>query len=90
VEAALLHDIGKTRIPLDIVKKPGVLTKRERKLIEVHTTVGAEILVQTEGLRPLTPLVALEHHRSARGDGYPDLGSAAPHIMSQMVSVADI
>jgi putative nucleotidyltransferase with HDIG domain len=90
VEAALLHDIGKTRIPLDIVKKPGVLTKRERKLIEVHTTVGAEILVQTEGLRPLTPLVALEHHRSARGDGYPDLGSAVPHIMSQMVSVADI
>jgi putative nucleotidyltransferase with HDIG domain len=90
VEAALLHDIGKTRIPLDIVKKPGALTKRERKLINAHTTFGAEILVQTEGLRPLTPLVALEHHRSARGGGYPDLGSEVPHIMSQMVSVADI
>ena len=90
VEAALLHDIGKTRIPLDIVKKPGVLTKSERTLIEAHTRFGAEILVQTEGLRPLTPLVALEHHRSARGDGYPDLGSDVPHIMSQMVSVADI
>lgn len=90
VEAALLHDIGKTRIPLDIVKKPGALTKRERKLIEAHTTFGAEILVQTEGLRPLTPLVALEHHRSAKGGGYPDLGSAVPHIMSQIVSVADI
>jgi len=90
VEGALLHDIGKTRIPLDIVKKPGALTKRERRLIEAHTTFGAEILVQTEGLRPLTPLVALEHHRSARGGGYPDLGSDVPHIMSQMVSVADI
>jgi putative nucleotidyltransferase with HDIG domain len=90
VEAALLHDIGKTRIPLDIVKKPGALTKRERRLIEAHTTFGAEILAQTEGLRPLTPLVALEHHRSARGGGYPDLGSDVPHIMSQMVSVADI
>ncbi len=90
VEAALLHDIGKTRIPLDIVKKPGALTKRERRLIEAHTTFGAEILAQAEGLRPLTPLVALEHHRSARGGGYPDLGSDVPHIMSQMVSVADI
>jgi len=90
VEAALLHDIGKTRIPLEIVKKPGALTKRERKLIDAHTTLGAAMLAQTEGLNPLTPLVALEHHRSAKGGGYPDLGSEVPHIMSQVVSVADI
>ena len=90
VEAALLHDIGKTKIPLDIVKKPGALTKRERKLIDAHTTIGAEILAQTDGLRPLTPVVALEHHRGVKGGGYPDLGSAVPHIMSQIVSVADI
>ena len=90
VEAALLHDIGKTRVPLEIVKKPAALTKRERKLIEAHTTFGAEILVQTPGLHPLTPIVALEHHRSASGSGYPDLGDAVPHPMSQIVSVADI
>ena len=90
VEAALLHDIGKTRMPLDVVKKPGALEKRERKLMEAHTTSGAEILVQTEGLRPLTPIVALEHHRSIKGTGYPDLGDAIPHVMSQIVSVADI
>jgi putative nucleotidyltransferase with HDIG domain len=90
VEAALLHDLGKTKIPLDIVKKPGALDKRERRMIEAHTTLGAELLVQTEGLRPLTPTVALEHHRSIKGSGYPDLGSAVPHLMSQIVSVADI
>jgi len=91
VEAALLHDIGKTRIPLGILKKPGALDKRERKLMEAHTTFGAEILVQIDGLRPLTPIVALEHHRSVKGDGYPDLGQGAvPHAMSQIVSVADI
>jgi len=90
VEAALLHDIGKTKIPLDVVKKPGALEKRERKMMEAHTTFGAEILVQTEGLRPMTPIVALEHHRSVKGTGYPDLGDAIPHIMSQIVSVADI
>jgi HD-GYP domain-containing protein (c-di-GMP phosphodiesterase class II) len=90
VEAALLHDIGKTKIPLDIVKKPGALTKRERRLIEAHTTLGAESLAQTDGLWPLTPTVALEHHRGVKGTGYPDLGSAVPHLMSQIVSVADI
>jgi putative nucleotidyltransferase with HDIG domain len=90
VEAALLHDIGKTRIPLDVVKKPGALEKRERRMMEAHTTFGAEILVQTEGLRPMTPIVALEHHRSVKGTGYPDLGDAVPHVMSQIVSVADI
>jgi len=90
VEAALLHDVGKTQIPLDIVRKPGALDKSERRMIEAHTTLGAEILIQTEGLQPLTPTVALEHHRSVKGAGYPDLGTAIPHPMSQIVSVADI
>ena len=90
VEAALLHDVGKTQIPLDIVRKPGALDKGERRMIEAHTTLGAEILVQAEGLHPLTPTVALEHHRSVKGGGYPELGDAIPHPMSQLVSVADV
>jgi len=91
VEAALLHDIGKTRVPLEIVQKPGALDKAERKLIEAHTTFGAEILVQTTGVHPLAPTVALEHHRGVNGSGYPDLGEGVtPHLMSQIVSVADI
>ncbi|HSL21306.1 MAG TPA: HD domain-containing phosphohydrolase [Vicinamibacterales bacterium] len=91
VEAGLLHDIGKTRIPLEIVRKPGALDKRERKLIEAHTTFGAEILSEVDGLGPLTPTVALEHHRGAAGDGYPDLGAGVvPNLLSQLVSVADI
>ena len=90
VEAALLHDVGKTQIPLDIVRKPGALDKSERRMIEAHTTLGAEILIQSEGLQPLTPTVALEHHRGVKGTGYPDLGEAIPHPMSQIVSVADI
>jgi len=90
VEAALLHDVGKTRVPIDLVKKPGALDKRERRIMEAHTTFGAQILVQVDGLRPLTPLVALEHHRSVSGRGYPDLGNAVPHVFRQIVSVADI
>jgi putative nucleotidyltransferase with HDIG domain len=89
-EAALLHDIGKTRIPLELIRKPGALDKRERALMESHTTFGAEILVEVDGLRPLTPTVALEHHRGAKGSGYPELGDRVPHFMSQLVAVADI
>ena len=59
-------------------------------MIEAHTTLGAELLVQTNGSQLLTPTVALEHHRSVKGAGYPDLGNAVPHLMSQIVSVADI
>jgi putative nucleotidyltransferase with HDIG domain len=90
-EAALLHDIGKTRIPLDVLRKPGALDRQERGMMQAHTTLGAEILVEVEGLQPLTPTVALEHHRSVEGGGYPELGAeVVPHVLSQIVSVADI
>ena len=45
-------------------------------MMESHTTFGAEILVRGRGLQPLTPTVALEHHRGVEGTGYPDLGDA--------------
>jgi putative nucleotidyltransferase with HDIG domain len=90
VEGALLHDIGKTRVPVEIVKKPGALDRHERKLIEAHTTFGAEILADTDGVCPLTPTVALEHHRRVKGTGYPDLGTVLPHPLAQIVSVADV
>lgn len=91
VEAALLHDIGKTRIPLEVLRKPGALDKRERKMMESHTVFGAQILVDIKGLHALTPTAALEHHRGFDGTGYPDLGKGiVPHLLSQLVSVADI
>jgi putative nucleotidyltransferase with HDIG domain len=91
VEVALLHDIGKTRIPLELLQKPGALDPSERKQIERHTTLGAELLLETPGLDPLAPVIALEHHRWWKGGGYPDLGDdVAPHVMSQIVTVADI
>jgi len=74
-----------------VLVKPGALDRNERKLIEAHATYGGEILAATEGLRPLTPTVALEHHRTITGEGYPDLGDGVvPHPMSQIVSVADV
>jgi cyclic di-GMP phosphodiesterase len=91
VEAAVLHDVGKTRIPIDLVKKPGALDRRERRMMESHPTLGAALLAEVDGLHRLTPVVALEHHRTMTGSGYPDLGhGVVPHVLSQIVSVADI
>jgi putative nucleotidyltransferase with HDIG domain len=90
VEGALLHDIGKTRVSLDVLRKPGILTASERRHIEMHAKWGAEILAELDGLAPLTPTLALEHHRTCRGGGYPDLGDGViPHAVSQILSVAD-
>jgi putative nucleotidyltransferase with HDIG domain len=91
VEAALLHDIGKTYVPLEVLRKPGALDDRERRLVEGHPIHGAEFLTRMPGLHPLTPRIALEHHRTIQGTGYPDLGKGVvPHPMSQLVSVVDI
>lgn len=90
-EAALLHDVGKTRIPVGILKKPAPLSKRERELIEQHPRWGAETLLAVPGLSALSPTVALEHHVSFAGGGYPELAEGeTPHLLSQLVSVCDV
>jgi len=89
-EGALLHDVGKTRIPREILHKPAKLDARERHVIERHPVLGATILADASDLHPLTPTIALEHHRFVNGGGYPDLGNAVPHVLSQIVAIADV
>lgn len=91
-EAALLHDVGKTRIPVAILTKPGRPTDAEWRTIRRHPLMGAEILAELDGLGPLTPIAALEHHVDYLGPGgYPDLGpDRRPHAVSQMVAVVDV
>ncbi|MGD8494600.1 MAG: HD domain-containing protein [Gemmatimonadales bacterium] len=90
-EAALLHDVGKTQIPVDILTKTGRPTEREWRTIRRHPLIGAEILNELEGLTPLTPVAALEHHVEFGGGGYPHLGGdRRPHAISQIVSVVDV
>lgn len=90
-EAALLHDVGKTRIPVEILTKAGRPTEPEWRTIRRHPLIGAEILSQLEGLAPLTSVAALEHHVDFGGGGYPYLGEGRrPHPLSQIVSVVDV
>jgi diguanylate cyclase (GGDEF)-like protein/putative nucleotidyltransferase with HDIG domain len=68
--AALLHDIGKLAVPEYILNKPGKLTQEERKLIETHPAVGAEIIGAVDFGYPVAPLIA-SHHERWNGHGYP-------------------
>ncbi|HXE80200.1 MAG TPA: HD domain-containing phosphohydrolase [Vicinamibacterales bacterium] len=89
VEGALLHDVGKTRVPVEILRKPGALDRREWEIVRRHPVVGASLLLDIETLSPLAATIALEHHRHHGGGGYPDLGDEPPHLLSQIVAVAD-
>ncbi len=70
--AALLHDIGKTRVPLDIINKPDKLTEEEFAVVKKHPELGVEII---KGLNydfnPDSFRVILEHHERYDGTGYP-------------------
>lgn len=67
----LLHDIGKTKIPLDILNKPGRFEAHEFELMKQHVMRGAEVLSDMTGLPDPYLKPALEHHERVDGSGYP-------------------
>ncbi|MFC5652980.1 HD-GYP domain-containing protein [Paenibacillus solisilvae] len=89
--AATLHDIGKLRIPQEILDKPGKLTEEEFEIVKKHAIYGYEILKNTQGVSYRTALVALQHHEREDGGGYPlGLGSDKIDLFSKIVAIADI
>jgi HD-GYP domain-containing protein (c-di-GMP phosphodiesterase class II) len=76
---ALLHDIGKIRIPASIIDKPGPLDADERALIETHTLEGERMLEQIGGLLGDVGHLVRSCHEHYDGSGYPD-GLAAEQI----------
>jgi len=91
--SAFFHDIGKLDIPKDILDKPGRLTEEERKIIEEHPHLGAEILVRLKDLSnlPVRALyVALEHHLKTDLSGYPKVWKKKSiNLYSQIVEICD-
>lgn len=86
----LLHDVGKVAVPDAILFKPGPLTPEERKVMESHTVIGAQILKEIDFLGEAKDVVR-SHHERWDGAGYPDglAGKAIPHA-ARVFSVADV
>ncbi|WP_256761007.1 HD-GYP domain-containing protein [Cohnella sp. WQ 127256] len=89
--AATLHDVGKVKVPIELLNKPGKLSDEEFALVKKHTIYGYEMLKDTIGLNHRIPLVALQHHERNDGKGYPlGLKEEKVDLFSKIVAVADI
>ncbi|NLK01282.1 MAG: HD-GYP domain-containing protein [Clostridia bacterium] len=87
---AVLHDIGKLGIPLNILRKPGGLTPDEYIMIKRHPLVGYDLLSQANVKEEVKDIV-LQHHEYCDGSGYP-LGLAGDEInyLAKIVAVSDV
>ena len=89
--AGLLHDLGKVRIPKDILNKPGKLTDEERTIIQEHPVHGARIIFASDRPLELAAVVAYEHHIMINGKGYPQVQYCRNcHSASHLVHVCDV
>lgn len=87
---SLLHDLGKTKVPDEILNKPGALTPDEFTIMKKHTTYGFDLIRSSKDLEPIHATVAHQHHESYDGSGYP-LGISKDdfHEYSQITAIAD-
>lgn len=88
--AALVHDVGKIRIPSELLSRPGILTDLERQLVQTHVQAGYDILKTVDFPWPIADFV-LQHHEHLDGSGYPNgVGGGALHLESRILTVADV
>jgi HD-GYP domain-containing protein (c-di-GMP phosphodiesterase class II) len=88
--AALLHDIGKVSVPVEIINKPGKLTDDEWDMVKRHPVEGALILSDIPGVTKLAMVTAFEHHQHGEFRGYPEIdGLHQQHLFSQIVALCD-
>jgi putative two-component system response regulator len=89
-QGGVLHDIGKIGIPNEIINKAGLLTPKERIVMNKHPIIGERICEPLKSLRHLLPIIRW-HHERLDGSGYPDglKGSKFP-VPAQILQLADI
>lgn len=89
--AGLLHDLGKVRVPHEILVKPGALTEQELAVLRRHPVDGARLIIARERNLDLAATVAYEHHIMLNGQGYPRFRySRDTHFASRLVHVCDV
>jgi putative nucleotidyltransferase with HDIG domain len=89
--AALLHDVGKLKVPPDVLSSPTRLTESQIVLMKRHPEDGARMLMGAGRLPDLATIVAFEHHLQFDGGGYPAVPAGwKTHIASEITHVADV
>ncbi len=89
--AGLLHDLGKVRVPAELLRKPGALTTEERSILQRHTVEGAKLILEGSQRQELCAVVAFEHHIMIDGGGYPARHTRRDcHHASVLVHVCDV
>ena len=89
--AGLLHDLGKVKIPVEILNKAGKLTDDERTIMNNHTLEGARLIITSDRELDMAAAVAYEHHIMLNGGGYPKRHyHRAVHKASTLVHVCDV
>lgn len=88
--AGLLHDIGKLKIPEEILRKKGALTKEEYEIIKNHPSAGYQLL-ENQKMDNRILMAALQHHERCDGSGYPS-GLDGNHMddFAKIVAIADV
>ena len=88
---ALIHDIGKSFIPREVIQKPSKLTTEEFEQIQNHPQYGYNFLGNFFNLSSYSKLIVLQHHERFDGLGYPNQISGADiNYLSRIVSIADV
>jgi len=86
----MLHDVGKIKVPNEILNKPGALTAEELRIMQSHANEGRRLLMSNQQVTPATVDVAYSHHERLDGKGYPR-GLDAPKIpyFAKIIAVVD-
>lgn len=90
-QAALLHDIGKTCVPIEIIGKPGRLTDEEFAEVKNHPRYGYNMLRDNYEVSSVARNAILSHHENEDGSGYPrGLTSEKIHLFAKIIHIADV
>ncbi|MDD5669193.1 MAG: HD domain-containing protein [Candidatus Omnitrophica bacterium] len=89
--AAVVHDIGKLRLPAEIINKPGVFNNDEIGIVRKHPELGYSLLMQIIKSEFVIAQTALQHHERINGSGYP-FGLCGDDIIpfAKIIAVADV